>query len=360
MTDELRLAAPDDMHLHLRDGDMLAAVAPHTAARFARAIVMPNLVPPVTTVAAAQAYRARVRAALGPSHRAFQPLMTLYLTDDTDVATVREASTQPWLIGFKLYPAGATTNSASGVTSLDAIVGALEAMEEHAVPLLVHGEVTDAAVDIFDREAVFIDRVLRRIRDRFPRLRVVFEHITSAAAVDYVRDCADFTAATITPQHLLLNRNAIFQGGVRPHRYCLPVLKREQDREALVDAAVSGDPRFFLGTDSAPHEREAKESSCGCAGIYSAPMALELYAEVFDAVDALDRLEPFASHFGADFYGLPRNHGHVALRREEWQVPASYPVPGSSEVVVPYAAGERLAWRLVEPVSAAALSPAGS
>lgn len=343
--DTLRLTRPDDLHLHLRDGAALRAVVGHTAERFGRAVVMPNLVPPVTTVAMAAAYRERVRAALAPQHHAFAPLMALYLTDNTDAATVREAGTKPWVIGFKLYPAGATTHSDAGVTRIDAVFGALEAMQEHDVPLLVHGEVTDPEVDVFDREAAFIDRVLLRVRQRCPRLRIVFEHITTAAAVAWVRDNETCTAATVTPQHLLLNRNALFQGGLRPHRYCLPVLKRERDRQVLVEAATSGDPRFFLGTDSAPHARDTKESACGCAGIYSAHAGIELYAEIFEDAGALNRLEAFASHFGADFYGLARNTDQIELRREPWEVPAAYPL-GDGATVVPLGAGESMRWRL--------------
>lgn len=342
---QLTITRPDDMHLHLRDGAAMASVVPHTAVRFARAIVMPNLVPPVTTVALAAAYRERILAALPTSLRdGFEPLMTLYLTDRTDAQTVREAAACDWIIGFKLYPAGATTNSDSGVTRMDAVTEAVEAMAELGVNLLVHGEVTDPEVDVFDREAVFIDRVLVPLRERLPSLRVVFEHVTSAAAVEYVKSCAGHTAATLTPQHLLLNRNALFQGGLRPHHYCLPVLKRERDREVLVEAAVSGDPRFFLGTDSAPHARGEKESSCGCAGVYSAHAAIELYAEIFEEAGALDRLEAFASHHGADFYGLARNSGRIRLRRDPWQVPQAYPFAG--ETIVPLRAGQAVHWRL--------------
>ncbi len=344
---ELTITRPDDMHLHVRDGAALQAVVPHSAECFNRVVVMPNLVPPVTEVDAAADYRKRVKAAV-PAHRRadFEPLMTLYLTDNTSVQTVREASTHAWIAGFKLYPAGATTNSDSGVTRIDAIEPVLEAMEEHGVALLVHGEVTDSEVDVFDREAAFIDRILAGVRDRHPRLRIVFEHITTAAAVAFVRSHEQATAATITPQHLLLNRNAMFRGGLRPHNYCLPVLKRERDRETLVEAATSGDPRFFLGTDSAPHARSAKESACGCAGIYSAHAAIELYAEVFDEAGALERLEGFASQYGADFYGLPHNRDKITLRREPWQVPAAYPFV-DQETLVPLGAGETLAWRRV-------------
>lgn len=344
---ELTITRPDDMHLHVRDGEALTAVVPHSAACFNRVVVMPNLVPPVTEVDSAADYRARVRAAVPRARKAdFEPLMTLYLTDRTSVQTVREASTHAWIAGFKLYPAGATTNSDAGVSRIEAIEPVLEAMEEHGVALLVHGEVTHSDVDVFDREAAFIDQVLSGVRERYPRLRIVFEHITTAAAVAFVRSCDQATAATITPQHLLLNRNALFQGGLRPHMYCLPVLKRERDREALVDAATSGDPRFFLGTDSAPHARSAKESACGCAGIYSAHAAIELYAEAFEEAGALERLEGFASHFGADFYGLPRNRDKITLRKEAWQVPAAYPFV-EQEALVPFGAGETLTWRRI-------------
>jgi dihydroorotase len=344
---QITITAPDDMHLHLRDGAAMASVLPHTAARFARAIIMPNLTPPVTTVSLAAAYRERILAALPREQAsAFEPLMALYLTDDTTPATVRQAAEQPWVIGFKLYPAGVTTNSANGVTSMAAIAETIETMAECEVPLLVHGEVTDPAVDVFDREAAFIDEVLLPLRQRLPSLRLVFEHVTSHAAVEFVRAHDRCTAATITPQHLLLNRNAIFQGGIRPHHYCLPVLKRERDRQSLMDAALSGDPRFFLGTDSAPHARGDKECSHGCAGVFSAHAGIELYAEIFDQVDALDRLEPFASHFGADFYRLPRNDGQIHLRREPWNVPAAYPF--ANETIVPFRAGESMHWRLVD------------
>jgi dihydroorotase len=344
---KITLTRPDDMHLHLRDGAAMAAVLPHTAQQFARAIVMPNLTPPVTDATMAGQYRAAILAALPPPLQGrFEPLMTLYLTDKTSPAIVSEASTQDWIIGFKLYPAGATTNSELGVTRIDEVMGALEHMAELDVPLLVHGEVTDPKVDVFDREAAFIDRVLIPVRDRLPELRVVFEHITSATAAQYVQEASGNIAATITPQHLLLNRNALFRNGLRPHHYCLPVLKRERDREALVAAAISGNPRFFLGTDSAPHSKGAKESDCGCAGVYSAHAALELYAEVFDEAEALDRLEPFASHYGADFYRLPRNETSITLRREPWTVPEAYPF--GDETIVPFRAGRAIHWRLEE------------
>jgi dihydroorotase len=340
----LRLRRPDDWHLHLRDGAQLAAVLPFTARRFARALVMPNLKPPMTTTAALADYRARILRAL-PAGMAFEPLMTLYLTDRTPPAEIAAARASGFVVGAKLYPAGATTHSDAGVTSIDNVWATLEAMAEHGLVLQVHGEVTDADVDVFDREREFIDRVLARVVERVPRLRVVFEHVTTAAAVGFVRSARPGVAATITPQHLLMNRNAMFEGGMRPHHYCLPVLKRERDREALVEAATGDDPRFFLGTDSAPHARHTKEAACGCAGIFSAHAGLELYAEAFEAAGRLDRLEAFASERGADFYGLPRNAGHAVLERAEWRVPQSYPF-GDDEIV-PLRAGGTIGWRLV-------------
>ncbi len=342
----LTITRPDDWHLHLRDGSALGAVVRHTAERFGRAIVMPNLKPPVTTAAAATAYRERIVAAL-PAGCTFEPLMTLYLTDRTSTDEVARAKASGVVHAFKYYPAGATTNSDSGVTSLANVAGALAALEEHDLPLLVHGEVTDAAVDVFDREAAFIDLVLADVVRRHPRLRVVFEHVTTREAVDFVRASGARVAATITPQHLLLNRNAIFAGGLRPHHYCLPVLKREVHREALVAAATSGSAQFFLGTDSAPHARHAKEAACGCAGIYSAHAAIELYAEAFEQAGRLDRLEEFASFHGADFYRLPRNAGAISLVREPWTVPDSYAF--GDEVLVPFRAGETVAWRIAGP-----------
>ena len=340
----LRLRRPDDWHLHLRDGAQLAAVLPFTARRFARALVMPNLKPPMTTTAALADYRARILQAL-PAGSAFEPVMTLYLTDRTPPAEIAAARASGFVVGAKLYPAGATTHSDAGVTSIDKVWGTLEAMAEHGLVLQVHGEVTDASVDVFDREREFIDRVLVRVVERVPQLRVVFEHVTTAAAVEFVRTARPGVAATVTPQHLLMNRNAMFEGGVRPHHYCLPVLKRERDREALVGAATGDDPRFFLGTDSAPHARHTKEAACGCAGIFSAHAGLELYAEAFEAAGRLDRLEAFASERGADFYGLPRNTGHVVLARAPWNVPSSYPF-GDDEIV-PLRAGDTIGWRLV-------------
>jgi dihydroorotase len=339
----LRLRKPDDWHLHLRDDAALAAVLPHTAARFARAIVMPNLKPPVTTVAMAADYRQRILAARPPGSP-FQPLMTLYLTDQTPVTEIALAKGSGFVHACKLYPAGATTNSDSGVTDIRHIDGALEAMAAVGLPLLVHGEVTHSSVDVFDREARFIDDVLLPLRQRLPSLRLVFEHVTTRAAVEFVRSADTQVAATLTPQHLMLNRNALFNGGLRPHLYCLPVLKRERDRLALLEAATSGDARFFLGTDSAPHSRTAKESACGCAGIYSAHAAIELYASIFEEAGALDKLENFASVSGAQFYGLPLNADFITLQRDSWTVPDHYPF--GTEVIVPFAAGESLRWRL--------------
>ncbi len=339
----LTLRRPDDWHLHLRDDAALAAVVAHTAARFSRAIVMPNLKPPVTTTELAAAYRRRIRAAL-PAGAAFEPLMTLYLTDNTSAAEIARAKASGVVHAVKYYPAGATTHSDSGVTAIERVYGALAALEEHDLPLLVHGEVTDPAVDVFDREAAFIDRVLAGLVRRFPRLRVVLEHVTTRDGVEFVRGAGARVAATITPQHLLLNRNALFAGGVRPHHYCLPVLKREQHRVALVEAATGGEPQFFLGTDSAPHARHAKEAACGCAGIYSAHAGIELYAEAFDQAGRLERLEGFASHHGPDFYGLPRNTDTLTLVREPWTVPDHYPF-GAGELV-PLRAGEAVGWRL--------------
>jgi len=340
----LRLRRPDDWHLHLRDGAYMAAVLPHTAARFARALVMPNLKPPMTTTAALADYRARILGAL-PAGAAFEPLMTLYLTDRTPPEEIRKACASGFVVGAKLYPAGATTHSDAGVTSIDNVWGALEAMAEAGLVLQVHGEVTSPDVDVFDRERAFIDRVLSRVVERVPGLKVVFEHVTTAAAVEFVRAARPGVAATMTPQHLLMNRNALFEGGIRPHHYCLPVLKRERDREVLLAAATGDDPRFFLGTDSAPHARHTKEAPCGCAGIYSAHAGIELYAEAFDAAGRLDRLEAFASERGADFYGVPRNAGRITLERSEWSVQESYPF-GDDELV-PLRAGGTVGWRLV-------------
>ncbi|MBP1474510.1 dihydroorotase [Frateuria sp. MAH-13] len=342
-TPHLTLTRPDDWHLHLRDDAMLAAVLPHTARCFARAIVMPNLKPPVTTVAQAQAYRERILAAL-PAGMAFEPLMTLYLTEATTPEDIAEASASGFVHAVKYYPAGATTNAASGVTDLRRCYPVFEAMQKHKLPLLMHGEVTDPAVDVFDREPVFVERHLTTLRRDFPALRMVLEHITTREAAQFVREAPAHVGATITPQHLLMNRNAIFAGGLRPHSYCLPVLKRESHRQALVAVATSGDPSFFLGTDSAPHPRHAKESSCGCAGIYSAHAAIELYAEAFEEAGALDRLEAFASFHGPDFYGLPRNTSTITLHKAPWVVPEEMDFGGTPGV--PMRAGETIGWRL--------------
>jgi len=340
----LTLRRPDDWHLHLRDGAHMAAVLAFTARRFGRAIVMPNLKPPMTSTQALADYRARILTALPPDMR-FEPLMTLYLTDRTQPDEMKRARASGFVVGAKLYPAGATTHSDAGVSSIDHVWPALEAMAELGLVLQVHGEVTDPAVDVFDREHAFIDRVLSRVVERLPRLKVVFEHITTATAVEFVRSARPGVAATVTPQHLLMNRNAIFEGGIRPHHYCLPVLKRERDRTALLEAATSEDPRFFLGTDSAPHARHTKEAPCGCAGIFSAHAAIELYAEAFEAAGRLERLEAFASERGADFYALPRNSESITLRREPWTVPDRYAY-GADELV-PLRGGAQVAWRLV-------------
>lgn len=341
--DRLTLTQPDDWHLHLRDGADLAAVLPDTARRFARAIVMPNLKPPVTTTAQAQAYRDRIVAAL-PARIPFEPLMTLYLTDNTPADEIRRAKASGFVHAVKLYPAGATTNSDSGVTDVERCHGAIEALAEAGMPLLIHGEVTDPRVDVFDREHVFIERTMTPLVRRFPQLKIVFEHITTTQAAQFVRAAPANVGATITAHHLLLNRNALFQGGVRPHHYCLPVLKREEHREALVQAATSGNPKFFLGTDSAPHARHTKETDCGCAGVYTAHAAIELYAEAFEAAGALDRLEAFASFHGADFYGLPRNFGRITLEKRAWKVPEA--LPYGRHTLVPMRAGSSVGWSL--------------
>ena len=337
------ITAPDDWHLHVRDGDALKAVVPHTAAQFARAIIMPNLKPPVVDTALAQAYRQRILSAL-PANSSFQPLMTLYLTDNTPASEIVRAAASGIVFAVKYYPAGATTNSDSGVTGIEKCFDALEAMSEVGMPLLIHGEVTDAGVDVFDREKVFIDRELGMLVERFPQLKIVLEHVTTADAVEFVCQASANLGATITAHHLLLNRNAIFRGGIHPHHYCLPILKREEHRQALVKAATSGNPKFFLGTDSAPHERSTKENDCGCAGVYTAHAALALYAEVFDSVGALDKLEVFASHNGADFYGLPRNRQQITLERYPTPVPASYAYGRGT--LVSLRAGGMVDWRL--------------
>ena len=345
--ESLTLIRPDDWHLHLRDGAALAAVLADTARRFGRAIVMPNLKPPVTTVAAAAAYRQRILDALAATGIAapFEPLMTLYLTDNLPPEEIDRARASGFIHAVKLYPAGATTNSDAGVSDLRRCHATLARMEALGMPLLVHGEVTDPTVDVFDREAVFVDRVLVPLLRDFPGLKLVLEHVTTRQGVDFVCACGANVAATITAHHLLLNRNAIFQGGIRPHHYCLPVLKREEHRQALLSAATSGNAKFFLGTDSAPHGRSTKEASCGCAGCYTAHAGIELYAEAFAAIGCLDKLEGFASRFGADFYHLPHNRDRITLRREPWTVPTQLAYAGD-DTLVPLRAGETIAWRL--------------
>lgn len=340
----LTIIRPDDWHLHLRDGAEMQSVLPDTARQFARAIVMPNLRPPVTTTVQAEAYRERILKAL-PAGMTFEPLMTLYLTDNTSAEEIHKARQSGAIQAVKLYPAGATTNSDAGVTDLRKTYAVLEEMQRCGMPLLVHGEVTDPDIDIFDREAVFIERVLQPLLKDLPELHVVFEHITTKDAAQFVASAPDNIAATLTPQHLLYNRNAMLVGGIRPHYYCLPVLKRETHRTALVKAATSGSRKFFLGTDSAPHAQHTKENACGCAGCYSAHSAIELYAEVFEGAGALDKLESFASFHGADYYGLPRNTEKVTLRKEEWQVPAS--VGFGEHRLVPLRAGEKMKWKIV-------------
>ncbi len=341
---EIKITRPDDWHLHLRDDALMRSVLPDTMRQFARAIVMPNLKPPVTTVGQAQAYRTRILAAFSASSR-FQPLMTLYLTDNTMVQEIARAKKSGVVYAAKLYPAGATTNSDAGVTDMRKAYVALEEMQRLNMPLLVHGEVTDPEVDVFDREAVFIERVLQPLLRDLPELRVVFEHITTRDAAQFVASAPDNIAATITAHHLLYNRNAMLVGGIRPHYYCLPVLKREAHREALVQAATGGNNKFFLGTDSAPHAQHTKEAACGCAGCYTAHAAIELYAEAFEQAGALEKLEGFASFHGADFYGLPRNTQKITLRKEEWQVPAS--MEFGEHRLVPLRAGEMMQWKLV-------------
>ena len=339
---ELSLQTPDDWHLHIRDGAAMAAVVPYTARQFGRAIIMPNLRPPITTTAAAVAYRERILAAL-PEGSTFEPLMTLYLTDNLPPDEIKRAK-DAGIVAVKLYPAGATTNSDAGVTDLRKTYKTLEAMQREGIKLLVHGEVTSSDIDLFDREAVFIDQVFEPLRRDLPELKVVFEHITTKEAAQYVADSNEFTAATITAHHLLYNRNAIFTGGIRPHYYCLPVLKREEHRQALVAAVASGSDRFFLGTDSAPHPAHLKEHALGCAGCYTAHAAIEMYAEAFDRAGALDKLEGFASFHGADFYGLPRNQERITLERRDWTVPESYAF-GEAQLK-PLRGGETLGWKL--------------
>jgi dihydroorotase len=344
MTTQLTITRPDDWHLHLRDGETLKAVLPDTAKQFARAIVMPNLRPPVSTAEAARSYYERIKQAL-PAGLVFEPLMTLYLTDNMAAEEILRAHQYGIVKAVKLYPAGATTNSDSGVTSLSKCAAVLAEMEKLGMPLLIHGEVTDAEIDVFDREKVFIERHLQPLLKDFPGLKVVFEHITTQDAAEFVTQGPANLTATITAHHLLMNRNAMFSGGIRPHHYCLPVLKRETHRKALVKAAISGSAKFFLGTDSAPHPRSAKEASCGCAGMYTAHAAIEFYAEAFEAAGALDKLEGFASFHGPDFYGLSRNTEQITLRKESWLVPES--IPFADDVLVPLRAGQTIAWKLV-------------
>lgn len=344
MTRSITITRPDDWHIHLRDGDALATTVADAARYFGRAIVMPNLVPPVTTAGQALAYRQRIEAAR-PAGSAFQPLMVLYLTDNTSAADI-EAAAQSGVVACKLYPAGATTNSDSGVTRIENCYKALAAMEKAGMPLLIHGEVTDANIDIFDREQVFLERTLGGLLDRFPGLKVVLEHISTAEAAQFVSEAGPQLGATITAHHLLFNRNAMLVGGIRPHYYCLPILKSMQHQEALIKAATSGNPKFFLGTDSAPHSVGKKEIACGCAGCYTAHAALEMYAQVFEDAGALDKLEGFASHFGPDFYGLPRNKDTITLEKREWQLPTQLSL--GSEGLVPLSAGETLCWAVVE------------
>ena len=339
----LTMTRPDDWHLHLRDGDAMRAVLPHTTRQFARAIVMPNLKPPIRTVAEASAYRDRLLDALRIGAN-FEPLMTLYLTDNTAPEEIIRAAQSGFVKAVKYYPAGATTNSDMGVTDLKKCEGVFAVMQDAGLPLLLHGEVTGDEVDVFDREKIFIERHLIPLVSRFPTLRIVLEHITTANAVKFVLAASENIAATLTPQHLLFSRNAIFKGGIRPHFYCLPILKREDHRLALLQAATSGNPKFFLGTDSAPHAKHAKESSCGCAGMYTSHAAIELYAEAFEQADALDKLESFASFFGADFYRLPRNQDSITLQKQSWKVPAE--LPFGDEVLVPLRAGETVMWTL--------------
>ncbi len=342
--EKLIITRPDDWHLHVRDGAVLKDIVPHTAHTFGRAIIMPNLVPPVTTTSQALGYRERIVEAI-PEGSHFQPLMTLYLTDNTSADEIHAAKASGQIVACKLYPAGATTNSDSGVTDVANIYPALEAMAECGMPLLVHGEVTAAEVDIFDREAMFIDHVLMPLVERLPSLKVVFEHITTADAADFVRHSSTNVAATITVQHLMLNRNHMLVGGIKPHHYCLPVLKRERHRLALVEAAISDSGKFFLGTDSAPHARDKKESACGCAGMFTAPAAIEWYAEIFEQAGALDKLEGFASHYGPDFYGLSRNSDTITLQKQAWTMDTEFPL--ADGVIVPFRAGEAVSWKQI-------------
>lgn len=346
MTTSITLIRPDDWHLHVRDGEQLRAVLPYTAGQFARAIIMPNLRPPVTTTDMALAYRARILAALPVLLKStFEPLMTLYLTDNTQPEEIIRAKASAAVHGIKLYPAGATTNSDAGVTDITKCYATLETMEAHDMPLLVHGEVTDSTIDVFDKEKVFIDRVLAPLVQRFPHLRIVLEHVTTRDAVEFVKQVSPNIAATITAHHLLFNRNAIFQGGIRPHYFCLPILKRETHRQALVEAATGGNPKFFLGTDSAPHAQANKENACGCAGIFTAHAAIELYATVFEQAVALEKLQAFASFHGADFYRLPRNNTTITLFRKEWIVPEQFEFAG--EKLIPLYANTKLRWKVM-------------
>ncbi|MCG8618069.1 MAG: dihydroorotase [Desulfobacterales bacterium] len=347
MPQSITITTPVDFHLHVRNGEILKAVMPHTAKEYGAALIMPNLKPPIVTLASAVAYRDEILEAL-PSDSTFNPLMSLYFTQNLTSRDVKDAYESGLVKAVKLYPAGATTNSDFGVTDYDGIQGVLETMAEIGMPLLIHGEVTDEAIDIFDREARFIEDILTPIRERVPDLKVVMEHITTKEAVQYVLDADDHLGATITPHHLLLNRNAIFHGGINPHHYCLPILKREGHRQALVDAATSGNKKFFLGTDSAPHAKGTKECACGCAGIYTAFSSLPLYAEVFEMAGALDKLEGFASHFGADFYGIPRNEGTITLRKADTPIPDSFTI--GDDVIVPFRAGGSVSWTVVNQV----------
>lgn len=344
MSDTLTITRPDDWHLHVRTGDLLKTVIPHTARQFGRALIMPNLKPPVTTVIAAEKYRNDILACL-PEDAEFDPVMTLYLTDNTTIETVLDAAQSPHVVGFKLYPAGATTNSDAGVTRVSGIMPILEKIATSGLVLQVHGEVADSHIDIFDREAEFIDQILAPLHRQLPQLRIVFEHITTRQSVEFVTECPSNVAATITPQHLMYSRNDIFDGGIRPHLYCLPILKRRDHLLALTNAAISDDPGFFLGTDSAPHLRHTKETGCGCAGIYSAHAAMELYTEIFESLDSLDKLEGFASHFGADFYRVARNRGTITMQRQHWQIPDYYAV--LQHQLIPLRAGETLRWKLL-------------
>ncbi|MCG5514607.1 MAG: dihydroorotase [Pseudomonadota bacterium] len=343
--EELRIRRPDDWHLHVRDGDVLSDAVPHSAKQFARAVIMPNLKPPVVSVDQALQYRQRILEAL-PRDSTFNPLMTIYLTDSTSPEEIRKAVDSGRILGVKLYPAGATTHSDAGVSDIRNTYPTLQAMQDLGLPLLVHGEATAPSVDIFDREQVFIDNTLIPLVEQFPGLKIVLEHITTAQAVEFVRQAPERVGATVTPQHILMNRNALFQGGMRPHHFCLPVLKRETHRVAIMEALTEGHPRFFLGTDSAPHPQGAKESACGCAGIFSAPAAIEFYAEAFEQAGALDKLEGFASLNGPAFYGLPVNEDFITLKREPWTIPQAYPFGG--EQVVPLRAGGEVSWRLVD------------